>query len=304
MIYLISNCTNSKKITPLNNLILKNYCFKDINSSIENWNNNIKIPSINMTAAKELYKGHSWQEVLKGINILSQKYTTELLVSSAGYGLIESNERINSYQATFSKGNENSIHNFRSETMTPTITWWNKINKFDTSVLKKDSYIFINVSYEYLIAMQSTITELIETFGEKVFIIVLSQEKLPTIYDNYLLRFDTRFNTFEKGTITSIIPRFSRWLFKEIVEKDLELTNQKLQNHIDTFLSNFADYKIEKRIQCTNTQVIELISDHIINENIKSATQGLKKFRSLGYACEQKRYGQLFKQTMDGIKNG
>ena len=66
---------------------------------------------------------------------------TKLLISSADYGLI------NSYQATFSKGNENSIYNFRNNLIVnPTIIWWDKINDFDISKLDENAYMFINVS--------------------------------------------------------------------------------------------------------------------------------------------------------------
>lgn len=295
MIYIISSCTNSKKKSPLENLILQNYSFNSIDKSITRWKNSLNLSTLDLTTAQELYKGHSWQETLKGKEILEQKEEIKLLISSAGYGLIDSLKKINSYQATFSKGNENSIHNFKSDVVsTPTTVWWNKVNNYDTSSLDKNASIFITVSYEYLIAMENTINELIENFGEKVFIIVLSKGELPETYNKNLLHFDTRFNSFEKGTISSIIPRFSKWLFQEIVDNNLELNNQILQNHIDNFLSNFSTYTTPDRIQLTDEKILGLIKNQIEIKNITSKTKGLKDLRSEGYACSQERYGKLF----------
>ncbi|MAC84452.1 MAG: hypothetical protein CL624_09980 [Arcobacter sp.] len=295
MIYFISNCTNSKKLTPSNDLLLKNYSFKNIDKSINEWEENKK-KSINTKAiAKELYKGHSWQEILKSVNILSQLSKTKMLISSAGYGLIDSDKKIISYQVTFSKGSENSVHNFKNNSiLNPTIKWWDKINTFDITTLEKDAYIFISVSYQYLIAMQNTIKQLIELYNKNVFIIVLSKDKLPENYNKNILRFDTRFNSFDKGTISSIIPRFSKWLFKEILENNLELNNQQLQKHIDNFLSKFSEYKIEERTNLSDEDILKVIIKQIKIKSITSKSRGLKDLRSEGYACSQERYGRIY----------
>lgn len=294
MIYLLSNCTNSKRLIPQEAMLIKNYSFNDINISITKWKENSKFAS-GMITAKELYKGHSWQETLKNIDILSQISTTKLLISSAGYGLINSDQKINSYQATFSKGNENSIYNFRNDLIVnPTIIWWDKINNFDISELDENAYMFINVSYEYLIAMQNTIKQLIDIFKDKLFIIVLSKDKLPDAYTKNILRFDTRFNSFENGTISSIIPRFSKWLFNEIVNKDLNFNNEIIQKYIDSFLSKFPTYDVPNRKQLTNEDISNLIIKQIQTKDIKSKSNGLKNLRAQGYACSQERYGKLY----------
>lgn len=295
MIYLISNCTNSKKIIPNQDLLIANYQYNNIYNSISIWENNKKLSISKSYLAKELYKGHSWQETLKSIDILSNYYNTKLLISSAGYGLIDSMEKINSYQATFAKGNENSIYNFKNNLIkVPTVIWWDAINKFDLSTLNKKAYIFISVSYEYLIAMQNTIKILIEIFGDKLFIIILSKDKLPEIWNKNILRFDNRFNSYERGTINSIIPRFTKWLFKEIVTKNLELDNKKLQKHINDFLSNFSKYEVISGKQLTDKELLDLILEQIEFSNISSKSKGLKDLRFRGYACSQERYGKLY----------
>lgn len=300
MIYLLSNCTNSKRLIPQDSMLIKNYSFNNIDTSINNWEKNKEFSPSNMIIAKELYKGHSWQEILKSVDILSQISPTKLLISSAGYGLINSDQKINSYQATFSKGNENSIYNFKNDSIAkPTTIWWDRINKFDISKLDENAYMFINVSYEYLIAMQNTIKQLIDIFKDKLFIIVLSKDKLPDVYTKNILRFDTRFNSFENGTISSIIPRFSKWLFNEIVDKNLAFSNEIIQKHIDSFLSKFSKYNVVNRKQLTDEDISNLIIEQIQTKNIKSKSNGLKNLRAQGYACSQERYGKLYTKVKD-----
>lgn len=97
--------------------MIANYQYDNIYNSISIWENNKKLSLSKSYPAKDLYKGHSWQETLKSIEILSKFYNIKLLISSAGYGLIDSTEEIYSYQATFAKGNENSIYKFKSNSV-------------------------------------------------------------------------------------------------------------------------------------------------------------------------------------------
>ena len=103
MIYLLSNCTSSKRLVPEENMLIKNYSFNDINTSINEWKKNSESTTSNIITANELYKGHSWQETLKYVDILSQISPTKLLISSAGYGLINSDQKINSFQSAMKK---------------------------------------------------------------------------------------------------------------------------------------------------------------------------------------------------------
>ena len=301
MIYLITNCTNAKKIPAEEQLQLGNYDFTNIDKTLINWNKILFDNSSKKTMANKLYKGVGWKAALDTkINFL-KKFNTELLVSSAGYGLIKECDEIAPYAVTFAKGHNDSVHNFSINMATS--LWWNSINKFDLNKLDKDASIFIVLPSEYLISMKDTIDELISIFGNKVFIIVVAKRELPKSFEKNILRFDTRFNSYQQGTLTSIIQRCMKWLSNEIVINDLEINHQILQTYIDIFLSKQTKYEVEKRIQCTDEKIVELISNHILKDEIKSASKGLKKLRSIGYACEQKRYGQLFKKTYTGIKN-
>lgn len=301
MIYLITNCTNAKKKITNLECKLRNFDFNDINQTANNWINKLSNSNDEKLPIKEMYKGVAWKAGLDAEKSFSDKFNTKLLIASAGYGLVNSCKEIISYSVTFAKNQEDSVYNFDLEM--PTKTWWNSINNFDINTIDAKSYIFVSVPYEYLIAMKDTIDDLIKNFGNKVFIIVVSKKVLPKSFDGNILRFDTKFNNFEAGTMTTIIQRCLRWLSNEIVSKELSFEHKVLQNHIDTFLSQYSEYKVEKRIQGSDEELVLLIKEHISNHEIKSASKGLRKLRDMGYACEQKRYGQLFKKTYSEMKS-
>lgn len=303
MIYLISNCTNAKKCIADNILLFRNYTNLNLNEAVTKWIENRENDSTNSLESRKMYKGTSWNSVLESEKNFSKLDNTTLLVSSAGYGLIDANTKIKSYGITFAKKHDDSIPNIKGSLLEGvTTSWWDNINKFKIETLQANSVVFIAVSYEYLIAMENTINKLIKKFDKKVFIIVLSQKKLPIVYKNHILKFDTRFNTYEKGTLNSIIARFMRWLSNEICKYNLEFNHIKLQNHIDTFLEKFDLYTTSTGRQISDNEISKIINNQIKNKKIMSKTSGLRDIRTMGFACEQKRYGNLFKKTIEGLK--
>jgi len=299
MIYLITNCTNVKKIPTNDNLLLRNYRSNTLESISFTWNENIKNTENNQfIEARNLYAGVSWKAILEAEKNFALINDTRLLISSAGYGLIESDKKITSYGITFANGHEDSIRNFKSlKDKNITSFWWNLINKFNIKSLDHP-IIFIAVSYEYLIAMQNTINALIENFSTNVFIVVLSQKKLPSSYEKNILRFDSRFNSYEKGTVSTAIPRFIKWLSKEITRKNLALDHCTLQNYINSFFEKYEEYIMPIRNNLSDNEILKCIEIQIKEKEINNKTKGLRNLRSMGYACGQDRYNKLFKKIM------
>lgn len=293
MIYLISSCTNAKNIIPEKEQIISSYDFSDINKSSTKWMKYLKSNYTKKTIARKLYCGSSWKTTLDTERNFANKTDTKLLIASAGHGLIDSDNFICSYGSTFSKGHADSIYNFRN-VANPTKEWWNMINKFNIKNLNHNSKIFIFLPYEYLKAMEDFIEELIKSFGKNIFILIASKNKFSDLIEKNVLRFDTRFNSYEKGTLITLSQRCMRWLSNEITIKDLSFNHDVLQKHIDIFLSYLEPYKIKTGKQLNDIDLVNLINEQIKNDNITSATRGLKELRKNGFACEQKRYGKHF----------
>lgn len=293
MIYLVSSCTNVKSIASDDAHLLRNYDLSSIEKVATEWKKNLSSNSAKKIPARNLYQGPSWKATLDIETNFSRKFTTHLLVASAGHGLIDANEMICSYGSTFSKGHEDSIHHIKN-TENPTQQWWNQTNQFDLSNFSSESYIFIFLPSDYLIALKHFIENLIDIFDTRVYILSTSKNILSSKIANRSLRFDTRFNSYEKGTLVTLSQRFMRWLSSEIVTKDLPLDRDFLQSHIDVFLSRLEPYKIEQRKKLIENDLLHIITNQVKLENIQSASQGLKNLRVKGFACEQKRYGKLF----------
>ena len=298
MINIISSCTSSKKYSPSNLLELTN--IDDhllLEDACDLWINNININESTQYKASQLYKGAAWKVTLDIKEILDKKTPTNLYVASAGYGLIHSDKKIYSYDCTFSPGDSNSISKFNNYLDSPSnILWWDRINTFSSDSFPIDSYFFIVLPHDYLVASQNFIQEIIYKHNKKVFIFVANKKSPPSFMDKNIIKFDSRFNSFQTGVMINILQRAVFWLSNEIVMKNIPLCHKDLQNHIDMKLAQYKAFTMPVRKQLSEKEICEKIRLMILYNNISSATQGLKYFRQLGFACEQKRFGKLFKE--------
>jgi len=303
MINIISSCSNSKTQTP--NDLLKIESFNksmDLEDIIKFWNNNTKKQGETTYKVSELYKGTSWNASLNTKMKLLTKYKTELYIASAGYGLIHSEDEILPYNSTFASSTSNSISKFQNNSKINANTrWWNAINTFSFSSSTDESYFFVILPHNYLLASQDTIENLISIFGNQVFIFIANNHSLPEFMKNNIIKFDSRFNNFQSGVISNMLQRAVLWLSNEIIIKDIPLCHASLQNHIEQEMSKYQTFVMPIRTKLSEEELYEKIKLMIQKENIQSASKGLKTFREMGYACEQKRFGKIFKEIKGGL---
>lgn len=290
MLYILTNCTSGKKLLPKNKHLFRNYQSNDINKTIFEWKKNLLDTSISIEA-QELYKGVSWKAVLDAKEEFNKEYETKLLISSAGYGLIDSRKKIIPYGITFSRNQLDSISQKFSN-----IDWWNGINEFPETAFDNITAIFICLSQEYINSMHTYLVKLINRYKERIFIINISKKKNENI-KGYYLNFDKRFNSFEAGTMVSLGQRCLRWLSKEIVNKNLSLEYVGLQKHIDEFLNQFEYQTIKSGNKLSDKELEQFIKEQINNKKVVSASNGLVILRKSGYSCEQKRFHTLFRKV-------
>ena len=297
MITILSSCTNSKTKKADETLTIQYYSHKiHFHTVIEQWNESIEKSKHQKYLSTELYKGVGWKATIDTYKVLSMYDKIELYIASAGYGLISYKNKIASYDATFAPRTPNSIDKFRQDKKS-NIEWWDNINQFSVENFSKDSFFFIILPHNYLIATQNFIKEMIEKYGKKVFIFRATQNKALPFMQEYTVEFDLRFNSFQTGTLSSLLSRAVLWLSQEIVEYKIPFEHHLFQNHIEEKMKNYTHYKMPKREQISEEELIKKIKNMITNEGITSASKGLKRLRESGIACEQKRFGTLFKKV-------
>lgn len=304
MINLIIPCTNSKKISSNELLSISNLpSHLYINEGITTWQKNLQIQTFSSYPAKELYKGISWQYSLKTYESLKNKIASRLLIASAGFGLIDADQKIPSYNSTFTPHTLNSITKFQNSTSIPhNVLWWDSINQINAIDFPSDSSFFIILPFDYLIATQNFINDLINRFSNKVFIFSVNKNPVPVFMVPYLIKFDARFDSFHKGVKSSLLQRATYWLTNEIINQNLDLKHSILQNHIEQHLRNYEEFKMPVGMKMNIDQLKNQIILMINENNISSASEGLRLLRKNGISCEQKKFGQLYKEVKSEIQ--
>jgi len=293
MITILSSCTNSKTKKADETLTIQYYSkLQPFNMVIKNWKDSIDKNINQKYLPLELYKGVGWKATIDTYKILSNYKRTELYIASAGYGLISHKKEIAPYNATFAPRTPNSIGDKETN-----IEWWDSINQFRVEDFYKDSYFFIVLPHNYLMATQNFIKEMIERYGKRVFIFRVTKSEIMPFMQDYIVEFDLRFNSYQVGTLSTILSRAVLWLSKEIVEHKIPFKHYLFQKHIEEKMKDYTLYKMPKREQLSEEELIKKIENMITNDGITSASKGLRRLRESGIACEQKRFATLFKKV-------
>jgi hypothetical protein len=297
MITILASCTNSK--TEKANEALTIQCYsheKPFEKVIQSWKKSREESNSQRYLTTKLYKGVGWKATVDTYNFLSNYDKTKLYIASAGYGLISHTSKITPYNATFAPRTSNSIDKFTGDKRA-NIEWWDSINQFRAEDFSNDSYFFVILPHNYLLATQNFIKEMVEQYDKRVFIFRATKSEAIPFMQNYTVEFDLRFNSFQTGTLSSLLSRAVLWLSKEVVEYEIPFKHHLFQEHIEEKMKNYTQYKMPKREQLSEEEIIKKIKNMIINDKITSASKGLRRLRESGIACEQKRFSTLFKKV-------
>lgn len=307
-IHLITNCTSSKSSKLKHDVKIKDICDKTLSPS-KNWLDKIQSQK-DLVAAIDVYVGDHWSKVNEVYNL-----DFPVWVVSAGYGLISAKQEISSYNATFNANDENSVSKFFSgESLAEkNISWWNKINAKESTVHKKagpieELYIdnttdifFIVVPPNYLKVLEPELQKLASSgtlHKENTFIFSSKQNLNPSLRDFYFQAKDN-FCKDLGGSRISLNIRLASYIIKRLtLEGAVAPQVESLYNDL---LKNLPPAEKFNRKRMTDEDVYHFIREELESLGIKesSASKLLRTLRSKGMACEQKRFGKLYKEFIE-----
>ena len=259
-------------------------------------------------SALDLYVGEHW-------SVAKEEYYRDrmLWIISAGWGVINAETSICPYDATFSKGDDNSI--FRSgndedgSIINQNREWWKILHEkrsLDLSLEKifnefSGDCFFIAASPQYLNVIEPELIDLKENgviTSENTFVITSGKGINKKLKDlQYLVSED--FCSTLGGSRISLNIRLARYLMDDSESaKDIKTF---VENKYSSLWDSAEPAKKYNRKKLCDDEVIILIKKMIEFENINSASGGLKELRKSGMACEQKRFGRLFNKTKEEI---
>lgn len=287
---IVVNCTDRKSQVPGAHLRLRSLPHGDPTSRFNVWRR--RVERTHATAKLfDLYQGEAWQQV-RGLmsDVANDGIDATLLVASAGLGLRDVCTRGPAYAATFTGGHPDSVGSGQGETR----DWWRRLSMFEATHKLPESVdepVLLVLSESYAKAMDDDLSALATRGGDLLLI-----GGARNIAGLPRLAADTSLRRELGGTRSSLTIRMARaWLSRQ--------SNPALHTAEDEaawfkWTRSVSYIERYERSAMTDAQLTLLIRELKVAEQGLSATRALRQVRDAGIACEQKRFGQLFREAV------
>ena len=270
---------------------------RNLESRVEEWFNRLTQIKNGKRPAIRMYSGSAWTPVLG----ISERPDINIWIISAGYGLLHHSDEIVPYAATFSHQHPDSvsIHNRFS-----TSDWWMECCKnnnmrstvktiYELAQQNPDVPIIVAVSKSYLDAVKTdlSIARSLLVDSSLLSIISVGSNKFGP-FSNNLLPCDTRMEKLLGMGRSSLNTRI---LGNIINNNDADFDFSSLSARITGLQLNQTTTVYPVRRRMSDKDVANFIADNL--DCTRSFTFTLKRLRDSGYACEYKRFKELFKHV-------
>jgi hypothetical protein len=240
----------------------------------------------------DLYQGEAWQQV-RGLEDDAQAagYNVQTMVASAGLGLRDVSSRATGYAATFAGGHADSV----ASGATALRDWWRRLTSLSSAkslVTDTGDRVVLVLSETYARSMDDDLVRLANRGGDLLLVGgARDVDGLPRLPANAALR------ACLGGTVSSVGLRMARRWMRE--RTGAELHNSSDAEAWSHWASSVAQVERFDRAPMTDRQIADLIDKVLDDDPGLSATRALRLLRDGGVACEQKRFGSLFRARVD-----
>ena len=125
----VVTCTKQKRIAAPNELSVRALSKGTVKKRFDVWKSRLSSTKVAKCKVRDLYSGDHWVSVQ---GFTAEKFKIKTWVTSAGYGLLDLDDRVAPYAATFSKATKDSIFNNVSENdyADASKLWWQQLTSW------------------------------------------------------------------------------------------------------------------------------------------------------------------------------
>jgi hypothetical protein len=292
---IITNCTNRKRMEVPPECSIGHHQSGHADELADRWLAQLT-KADQKISAEALYCGRVFTEVKSAVSLLN----ANLLVASAGLGLIKSSQEVPPYSSTISLGNADCV--LDKLTQGNASDWWDALSRkspfsvvFDT---RPYELVLIAMSLPYYRLFEHQLIDLKTSEKSKLRLFLrANRHGISTCLSPYLMPYDERFDA-QKGPNRGTLNDFPQRALRHFVESILPISSSNSsENHsalVEDVLKQLQPHKIVAGVRFSDAEIGDLIQEQW-SENFASPTKMLRYFRdSLGVACEQKRFQRLF----------
>lgn len=287
----VVTCTDRKMLVPPPALRVGSLPTGTVSSRLRTWTDRVRVEG-DRTPLSGLYKGEHWLQAHAVVDAATRAgFEAELWVVSAGLGLQPTTASFPAYAATFSAGHEDSV----ASTGVDRRLWWKGLQeRIGTSTLAdlgSRSSVLLVLSEVYGSVLAAELRELGQLDGDTV--LVGGSEDIPGVQR---VRANGSLRKALGGTLTGLNARMAgSWLAHC---EDGVLTSPATTESWTRWVERSAHRETYNRTPMTDAEVKDFIRASAAKHDGISRTKLHRLLRESGRACEQKRFANLYSETM------
>jgi hypothetical protein len=300
-IHIIVTCTNRKTRAVPPALRLDNVPGNETARLAREWVSRLAgqgcAPSV---AAQDLYAGEHWM-IARGLSGRDRNSRTRLWVCSAGYGLIAADARIHPYAATFS-GQSDRVPGGADGGR----RWWHALSGWigpapgeprsigSLAAADPTACFLVALSASYLDACRDDIAAAAGLVTEPdAFMVISAGARFPGSLGAAMVPSDARLQAFLGGTRQALNARIAAYLLSAGIS-----SRTQAAHCMTRLLAKQPPVTRYERKKLSDQQVTEMITGRLAQGPGTSASRLLREIRDAGYACEQQRFAELYRQVI------
>lgn len=306
-------CADRKRIRPPEMLLARNLPNGSAVEVAEEWATRLSL-QCRQADHSMVYCGRAYLEAAKAAKILS----SELVVISAGLGLVRQDHPIPSYSLTVAPSGEDAVLRKITEGQSGPGVWWRALRESRTAsfgvndLLRESSDVLVLISLsasyakligEELSAVSDKDVGRLRIFGAGI------NEHLPRRLSSSVMPYDMRLNG-PNSPITGTMSDFSSRALRHYADclASGMIDGASPQNDgavLSDVMKNWERPEIPVRMRMTDEKVVDFILDNWSATGGRSGVS-LRLLRDSGHACEQGRFRDLFKvakeRRLEGVE--
>lgn len=299
-------CTDRKRLRPEESLRARDLRRGSISEVAKEWGERVHLAR-HLSKPHGVYCGRSFKEAKDA----AEELGAELVVISAGLGLVRQQDEIPTYSLTVSNGRADSIGSKIEDSNWSGQQWWKAIGTQtaaitslrDTLEASEPSLVLISLSSSYarllsgeLAGLEGGLLKRLRIFGAGL------SGCLPAEVAEAVMPYDVRLNGDDsplRGTMSDFGSRALRHYANCLLTSQVNGSSVESDRHtLSKIMTEWSTPENPKRERLSDGQVINFILENWGATGGRSGVT-LRLLRDSGHACEQGRFKELFHLARD-----
>jgi hypothetical protein len=309
----VVTCTKDKCRPVAEDCLLRNVPGESVHDRIREWQTRTNRYWKESVVVRKLYAGDHWASVK---SFASSHFEIDIWVCSAGYGLIHIDDHVVPYAATFSPTHPDSVAaNLTADARAsaPSVWWQATSSYWKTKFAQRprslselieqypERSMLVVASENYMRAISDDLRCGIKHFSDPdQLTIVCSGARSLEGLDSNLLPSDARLQSIVGGARRSLNTRLAARILQEVRNPPKA---SSLRSRYAKLLNEQPPIEKYDRQPLSDSEVKEFIRKQLRSNPRLQHSPLLRILRDSNMACEQKRFGSLYREVVEG-KNG